>query len=175
LSATRLVFVDETGTATNMTRRYGRSLRGQRLDGPGPHGHWKSTTFVAGLTARGWIAPYVVDGAINGRLFTAWVEQMLAPELRQGDLVILDNLAVHKAAAVRAAVTARGAKLLSLPPYSPDLNPIEQAFAKLKALLRAAKERTIDGLWSRIGAILGQFDPGECQNYIENSGYVRSR
>lgn len=175
MSSTRLVFVDETGTATNLTRRYGRSLRGQRLDGPVPHGHWKSTTFVAGLTARGWIAPYVVDGAMNGRLFTAWVEQMLAPELRPDDLVILDNLAVHKAAAVGAAVTARGAKLLFLPPYSPDFNPIEQAFAKLKTLLRAAKERTIEGLWSRIGIILDQFAPSECQNYIANAGYVRSR
>jgi len=174
LSSTRLVFVDETGTATNMTRRYGRSLRGQRLDGPVPHGHWKSTTFVAGLTARGWIAPYVVDGAMNGRLFIAWVEQMLAPELRPGDLVILDNLAVHKAAAVRGAVTARGARLLFLPPCSPDLNPIEQAFAKLKTLLRTAKERTIEGLWSRIGIILDQFAPGECQNDIANAGYVRS-
>jgi transposase len=169
------VFVDETGTATNMTRRYGRSARGQRLDGPVPHGHWKSTTFVAGLTAHGWIAPYVVDGAMNGRLFTAWVEQMLAPALRPNDVVILDNLAVHKAAAVRAAVTARGARLLFLPPYSPDFNPIEQAFAKLKALLRKAEERTVNGLWSRIGSILDQFDPEECQNYITNSGYVRSR
>ena len=168
------MFVDETGTATNMTRRYGRSPRGQRLDGPVPHGHWKSTTFVAGLTTRGFVAPYVIDGAMNGRLFAAWIEQMLAPELRPGDIVIMDNLAAHKRASVRQTLRAAGAHLLHLPPYSPDLNPIEQAFAKLKALLRAAKERSVDGLWSRIGHLLAQFEPSECLNYIRNSGYVQS-
>lgn len=169
-----MVFVDETGTATNMTRRRGRSPRGQRLDGPVPHGHWKSTTFVAGLTSRGFVAPYVVDGAMNAALFRAWITQMLAPELRAGDVVVMDNLAAHKATTIRAAIEKRGAKLLYLPPYSPDLNPIEQAFSKLKALLRAAKERTIDGLWSRIGNLLDRFSPAECQNYITNCGYPRS-
>jgi transposase len=169
-----LVFVDETGTATNMTRRYGRSPRGQRLDGPVPHGHWKSTTFVAGLTTRGFIAPYVVDGAMNSRLFRAWADQILAPALSPGDVVIMDNLAAHKTIGVREAIKARGARLFLLPPYSPDLNPIEQAFSKLKALLREAKERTIEGLWSRIGHILAEFKPAECTNYIRNAGYIRS-
>jgi transposase len=168
------VFVDETGTATNLTRRYGRSPQGQRLDGPVPHGHWKTTTFVAGLTSRGFIAPYVVDGAMNGRLFQAWVAQMLTPELRPGDLVIMDNLAAHKAKTVRLAIQARGARLLYLPPYSPDLNPIEQAFAKLKALLRAAKERTVSGLCDRIGNLLDRFSPDECRNYFVQAGYRRS-
>jgi len=157
-----------------MTRRYGRSPRGERLDGPVPHGHWKTTTFVAGLTTRGFIAPYVVDGAMNGRLFAAWVEQMLAPSLRPGDVVILDNLSSHKIAGVRQSITARGAKLLYLPAYSPDLNPIEQAFAKLKALLRKANERTVQRLWSRIGSLLDSFHPSECANYIANCGYGRS-
>lgn len=168
------MLVDATGTATNMTRRRGRSRRGQRLDGPVPHGHWTSTTFVGGLTRRGFIAAYVVDGAMNSRLFVAWVEQMLVPDLRSGDIVIMDNLSSHKSVAVRHSIEARGAKLLHLPPSSPDLNPIEQAFAKLKALLRAAKERTVDGLWSRIGSLLDQLTPAECENHIENSGYRRS-
>ena len=157
-----------------MTRRYGRSPRGQRLDGPVPHGHWKSTTFVAGLTTRGFIAPYVLDGAMNSRLFSAWVDQMLAPALRPGDVVIMDNLTAHKTTAVRESIRAHGARLFLLPPYSPDLNPIEQAFAKLKALLRAAKERTVEGLWSRLGHLLAEFKPDECANYIRNASYVRS-
>ena len=157
-----------------MTRRYGRSPRGERLDGPVPHGHWKSTTFVAGLTTRGFVAPYVLDGAMNSRLFSAWVGQMLAPALRPGDVVIMDNLAAHKTTAVRENIRARGARLFLLPPYSPDLNPIEQAFAKLKALLRAAKERTVERLWSRLGNLLALFKPDECSNYIRNAGYVRS-
>jgi transposase len=157
-----------------MTRRYGRSPRGERLDGPVPHGHWKSTTFVAGLTTRGFVAPYVLDGAMNSHLFSAWVGQMLAPALRPGDVVIMDNLAAHKTTAVRENIRARGARLFLLPPYSPDLNPIEQAFAKLKALLRAAKERTVERLWSRLGNLLALFKPDECSNYIRNAGYVRS-
>ena len=174
MSPARLVFVDETGAATNMARRYGRSPRGQRLDGPIPHGHWKSTTFVGGLTTRGFVAPYVLDGAMNGAIFRAWVEQMLAPELRPGDIVIMDNLAAHKVAGIREAIEARGAELRYLPPYSPDLNPIEQAFAKLKALLRKAAERTVDGLWNAIGQLLDLFPPAECANYLANSGYPRS-
>jgi transposase len=174
MSPARLVFVDETGAATNMARRCGRSRRGERLDGPLPHGHWKTTTFVGGLTTRGFIAPYVTDGAMNGALFLAWVEQMLAPELRPGDLVVLDNLAAHKVAGVASAIAARGAALRYLPPYSPDLNPIEQAFAKLKSLLRKAGERTVDGLWNTIGRLLDLFPPAECANYLTNSGYPRS-
>ena len=172
-----------------MARRYGRSPRGQRLDGPIPHGHWKSTTFVGGLTTRGFIAPYVLDGAMNGTIFKAWVEQMLAPALRPGDIVVMDNLSAHKVAGVRQAIEAQGAELRYLPPYSPDLNPIEQAFAKLKALLRKAAERTVaklkallrkaaertvDGLWTTIGKLLDLFPPAECANYIANSGYPRS-
>ena len=144
MSPARLILVDETGAATNMARRYGRGPRGKRVDGPVPHGHWKSTTFVGGLTVNGFIAPYVTDGAMNGAIFRAWVEQMLAPELRY------------------------------LPPDSPDLSPIEQAFAKLKALLRKAAERTIDGLWTAIGRPVDQFPPAECANYLANSGYVQS-
>ena len=174
MSPARLVFVDETGAATNMARRHGRSPRGSRLDGPVPHGHWKSTTFVGGLTSRGFVAPYVVDGPMNGAVFRAWVEQMLVPELRAGDIVIMDNLAAHKVAGIRAAIQAQGAELRYLPPYSPDLNPIEQAFAKLKALLRKAAERSVDGLWNAIGRLLDLFPPAECVNYLANSGYPRS-
>ena len=157
-----------------MVRRYGRGPRGKRVDGPVPHGHWKSTTFVGGLTSRGFIAPYVIDGAMNGAIFEAWIEQMLAPELQPGDIVIMDNLPAHKVAGIREAIEARGAELRHLPPYSPDLNPIEQAFAKLKALLRQAAERTVDGLWNAIGRLLDLFPPAECANYIANSGYPRS-
>jgi transposase len=174
MSPARLIFVDETGAATTMARRYGRSARGLRLDGPVPHGHWKSTTFVGALTSRGFLAPYVTDGAMNGVLFKAWVEQMLAPELRPGDIVVMDNLPAHKVAGIRQAIEARDAKLRYLPPYSPDLNPIEQAFAKLKALLRKAAERTVDGLWNAIGKLLDLFPPTECANYLANSGYPRS-
>ncbi len=157
-----------------MARRYGRSPRGKRLDGPIPHGHWKSTTFVGGLTTRGFVAPYVLDGAMNGTIFLAWTEQMLAPTLVQGDIVVMDNLAAHKVAGIREAIEARGAELRYLPPYSPDLNPIEQAFAKLKALLRKAAQRTVHGLWTVIGQLLNCFAPTECANYLVNSGYPRS-
>ena len=142
-----------------MARRYGRSPRGERLDCPIPHGHWKSTTFLAGLTGSGFIAPYVLDGAMTGELFLAWTEQMLAPELQPGDLVIMDNLPAHKVKGIRKAIEAQGAELLYLPPYSPDLNPIENAFAKLKALLRKAAERTVGGLWNAIGRMLDCFPP----------------
>jgi len=169
----RLIFVDETGADTKMARRRGRCPRGRRLDGPLPHGHWKSTTFVAGLTGGGLAAPYVFDGAMNGRLFRAWTERMLAPTLGAGDVVVMDNLPAHKVKGVREAIEARGAKLLYLPPYSPDLNPIEQAFAKLKALLREAAERTVEGLWATIGRLLDRFTPAECANYLANSGYPR--
>ena len=157
-----------------MIRRYGRGPRGQRVDGPVQQGHWKSTTFVGGLTSRGFVAPYVTDGAMNGTIFRAWVAQMLAPALRPGDIVVMDNLPAHKVAGVREAIEACGAELRYLPPYSPDLNPIEQAFAKLKALLRKAAERTIDGLWNAIGQLLDLFPPAECGNYLANSGYRQS-
>jgi transposase len=129
---------------------------------------------VGGLTTRGFVAPYVTDGAMTGAIFLAWVEQMLAPELRPGDIVVMDNLAAHKVDGVRKAIADRGAELRYLPPYSPDLNPIEQAFAKLKALLRQAAERTVDGLWTAIGRLLELFPPTECANYLANSGYPRS-
>jgi transposase len=157
-----------------MARRYGRSPCGRRLDGPIPHGHWKATTFVGGLTTRGFVAPYVLDGPMNGATFRAWTEQMLAPELRPGDIVIMDNLAAHKVAGIAKAIADRGAELRFLPPYSPDLNPIEQAFAKLKALLRKAAERSVDGLWNAIGRQLDLVPPAECANYLASAGYPRS-
>ena len=167
----RLVFVDETWASTNMTRRYGRSPKGQRLVCPVPHGHWKTTTFVAALRLDGLTAPLVIDGALNGDLFVAYVEQQLAPTLRPGDVVILDNLSSHKRAGVRVAIEAAGARLVYLPPYSPDLNPIERAFAKLKALLRQAGERTVEGLWDFLGKALDAFGPQECRNYFRHCGY----
>jgi transposase len=167
----RFVFLDETGATTNMTRLYGWGEKGKRLVDDAPHGHWKTTTFVAGLTAAGIIAPFVVDGPINGEMFRAYVEHMLAPALRPGDVVVLDNLPAHKVAGVETAIRAAGASLMPLPPYSPDLNPIKQLFAKLKALLRKAKARTRDALWNMIGRLLDDFTPEECRRYITNSGY----
>jgi transposase len=155
-----------------MTRRYGRAPRGQRLVAPVPHGHWKTSTFVAGLRASGLTAPLVIDGAMNGDVFRAYVEQVLAPTLLPGDSVIMDNLGSHKVAGVREAIEARGASLIYLPPYSPDLNPIEQAFAKLKALLRKIAARTVPALWDALGDILTCFTPQECANYLANAGYV---
>ena len=160
-----------------MARRYGRAPRGQRLRVGVPHGHWKTTTVVAGLRASGLIAPFVLDGPINRNAFEAYVEQILVPELRVGDIVILDNLASHKGPRVRAMIEAAGATLLYLPPYSPDFNVlgldprIENAFAKLKALLRKAAERTVKGLWSAIGRLLDAFTPQECANYFAAAGY----
>lgn len=172
LARRRLVFLDETGAATNMVRLYGRAPRGQRVPGQAPYGHWKTTTFVAGLTGEGFIAPLVLDGPMNRAVFTAYVEQMLAPELRPGDVLVLDNLSSHKGHEARKAVEAAGARLLFLPPYSPDLNPIEMAFAKLKGTLRAAAERSRDTLWDRIGRLIDDFSPAECQNYIRHAGYA---
>jgi transposase len=172
LESTRLVFIDETGTNTAMARLRGRCRRGKRLIGHVPHGHWKTTTFVAGLRCDAIAAPFVVDGPMNGAIFCAYVEQCLLPILRPGDIVIMDNLASHKVKGVREAIEAAGASLIYLPPYSPDLNPIEQAFAKLKALLRKAAERSVPALWDRIGSLLSTFSPQECANYLENSGYA---
>jgi transposase len=172
LDPDRLVFIDETWATTNMTRRYGRAARGQRLVAPVPHGHWKTSTFVAGLRTSGLTAPFVVDGAMNGDVFRAYVEQVLAPTLAPGDIVVLDNLSSHKVAGVREMIEARGASLVYLPPYSPDLNPIEQAFAKLKALLRKIAARTVGALWDALGNLLDRFTPQECANYLVNAGYV---
>lgn len=172
LDPERLVFLDETWATTNMTRRLGRCARGLRLLAPVPHGHWKTTTLIAGLRTTGITAPYVLDGPINGDFFRAYVEQILAPTLAPGDILILDNLPSHKVAGVREAVEARKARILYLPPYSPDLNPIEKAFAKLKTLLRKAAERTKEGLWKAIGRIIELFNPGECRRLFESSGYA---
>jgi transposase len=165
------VFLDETSAATNMIRRYGWGPRRERLVDAAPHGHWRTTTFVAGLRSTGIIAPLVLGGPITGESFCAYVEQFLTPALAKGDVVVMDNLAAHKVAGVREAVAAVGASILYLPPYSPDLNPIEQVFAKLKALLRKAAARTRDALWTTIGQLLDGFSPAECRNYLINSGY----
>ena len=171
LDAARLVFLDETWTTTNMARRFGRGPKGQRVIGAVPQGHWQTSTFVAGLRQDGLIAPLVLDGAMDGEAFLAYVQQFLAPALRPGDTVVVDNLSSHKVAGVREAIEAVGASLLYLPPYSPDLNPIEQVFAKLKTLLRSAACRTLDALWTKIGSVLTQFAAQECAAYIAHCGY----
>jgi transposase len=172
LDPARLVFVDETWASTNLARRYGRSPRGQPLVCPVPYGHWKTTTFIAALRAGGLTAPLVIDGAVNGDLFVAYVEQQLVPALQPGDVVVLDNLSSHKRARVREAIEAAGCRLEYLPPYSPDLNPIELAFAKLKALLRKAGERTVEGLWQFLGRALDAFGAQECHSYLRHCGYA---
>ena len=169
------MFVDETWAKTNMTPARGRAPRGQRCIGRAPHGHWRTTIFVCALRTRGLVAPLVLDGAIDGASFVAWVEQGLVSELRRGDLVVMDNLGSHKVAGVREAIEAAGARVMYLPPYGPGLNPIEQVFAKLKALLRRAAARTVESLWSSIGALLDAFSPAECRRYIRHYGYVQSR
>jgi transposase len=171
LDPERLVFIDETWASTNMARLHGRAPKGERLSAGIPHGHWKTTTFIAGLRLTGMTAPMVLDGPINAEAFQAYVEQVLVPELRPGDIVVMDNQSSHKGPAVRHAIEAAGARLLYLPPYSPDFNPIENAFAKLKALLRAAAERTVDGLWGTIGSLIDRFTPEECTNYFAAAGY----
>jgi transposase len=171
LDPTRLVFIDETGASTKMARLYGRAPRGKRLRAGVPHGHWKTTTFIGALRLGGMTAPMVLDGPMTGDGFTAYVEQVLAPTLRPGDLVILDNLPAHKVAAARQAIQVVGAQLVFLPPYSPDFNPIENAFSKLKALLRKAAARTVDELWNVIGAAIDTFTPQECRNYFAAAGY----
>lgn len=171
LDPERLVFIDETWASTNMARRHGRAPKGERLRAGVPQGHWKTTTFVAGLRLTGLMATMVLDGPINREAFQAYVEQLLVRELRPGDIVIMDNLSSHKGAAIRQAIEAAGASLVFLPPYSPDFNPIENAFAKLKALLRAAAERTIEALWTTIGSLIDRFTPTECTNYFVAAGY----
>ena len=179
LEPERLVFIDETWTATNMTRSHGRCARGERLRMGFPHGHRKTTTLVAGLRMTGMVAPMVLDGPINGDWFEAYVGQVLVPELRPGDVVIMDNLSSHKRASVRELIEQAGATLRFLPPYSPDFNallsevegPIEKAFSKLKAMLRKASERTVSGLWDLIGRLVDIFQPQECANYFSSCGY----
>ncbi|MGB8385281.1 MAG: IS630 family transposase [Dermatophilaceae bacterium] len=171
LDPERLVFIDETWATTNMARKKGRAPKGERLRASVPHGHWKTTTFVAGLRLTGLMAPMVLDGPINGLWFQAYVDQVLVPTLSRGDIVIMDNLGSHKGAGVRQAIEASGVKLIYLPPYSPDFNPIEKAFSKLKALLRKAAERTVDGLWNRIGELLHALTPSECANFFAAAGY----
>ena len=166
------MFIDETWAKTNMTPLRGRCAKGQRLVAKVPHGHWRTSTFLAALRADGLVAPCVFDGPINGECFRAYVEQTLAPVLRAGDIVILDNLGSHKGVPIRRAIRAAGAKLFFLPPYSPDLNPIEQAFAKLKTLVRKAQPRSIEALWKSIGSLLDSFHPRECRRYIANAGYA---
>lgn len=174
MSIERLVFIDETWAATNMTPLMGRAPRGQRLLAPVPHGHWKTTTFIGALRHDGLAAPMVIDCAVNGDIFRAYVEQVLVPTLRPGDIVVMDNLASHKVEGVRTLIEAAGAELRFLPPYSPDLNPIEQAFAKLKTLLRKAEARSVEALWNAIGQLLDCITPQECRNLFRNSGYVCS-
>lgn len=171
LDPAKLVFLDETWATTNMARRFGRSPRGERVTGAAPYGHWKTSTFIAGLRHDGLTAPLVLDGAMNGEAFLAYVQQFLAPALEEGDVVIMDNLPAHKVAGVREAIEQTGAGLLYLPPYSPDLNPIEQVFAKLKAMLRTAACRTVDALWDMIGRLLSRFPADECANYLAHCGY----
>ena len=155
-----------------MTRTHGRCARGQRLVAKVPQGRWRTLTFLAALRFDRLEAPCVLDRPINARSFLAYVEQLLVPTLAPGDIVIMDNLGSHKGAKVRRAIRAAGAKLFFLPPYSPDLNPIEQIFAKLKTLLRKAEERTVEATWQRIGKLLDAFSPDECANYLANAGYA---
>lgn len=167
----RLIFIDETATTTKMTRLRGRCPKGQRLRSRAPFGHWMTQTFVAGLRCDGLVAPFVVNTAMNRQIFETYVETQLAPILQKGDIVIMDNLSAHKSQRAEKAIRDRGAWILFLPPYSPDLNPIEMAFAKLKACLRATAARTLDALWQAIGQICDLFKPEECRNYFAAAGY----
>ena len=172
LDPRRLVFIDETWAKTNMTRTHGWNRRGEALIAKAPQGHWKTMTFLAALRCDEITAPFVLDGPINGESFLAYVEQVLAPTLKHGDIVVMDNLGSHKSAAINKAIRATGARRFFLPQYSPDLNPIEQVFAKFKKPLRKAEERTPDGVWRRIGTLLESFSSTECANYFRNSGYA---
>ena len=172
LDPARLVFIDETWIKTNMAPLRGWALKGKRLLGHAPHGRWRTLTFLAALRHDRITAPCVIDGPINGEWFAAYVEQILVPTLRRGDIVILDNLGSHKSARVRQMVRDFGATLAFLPPYSPDLNPIEQMFAKVKHWMRMAQERTIEDVWKRVGSVLETIHPSECANYFTNAGYA---
>ncbi|MCC4256086.1 MULTISPECIES: IS630 family transposase [Sphingobium] len=171
LDPEHLVFIDETGASTKMARLRGRARRGIRCRSPIPHGHWKTTTFIGALRLTGMTAPMVLDGPMTGEWFAAYAQQVLAPTLRPGDIVILDNLPAHKTMAAREAIEATGARMLFLPPYSPDFNPIENAFSKLKAILRKAAARTVPELWNAIRDALPRFTPEECANYFTATGY----
>jgi transposase len=171
LDVRRLVFIDESGFRTNLVRLYGRSRQGQRLVAHAPWGHWKTTTFVAALRHDQLTAPMVVDGPMNGRVFREYVRQVLAPTLQPGDIVVMDNLSSHKAAGVQEAIAAVGATLVYLPPYSPDFNPIEMVYSKLKWLVRSAGQQTVEGLWRFLGQALDRFSPTECTNYLRHCGY----
>lgn len=171
LDPERLIFIDESGLSTKMARLRGWAPRGERCRAAIPHGHWKTITFVAGLTLAGFVAPMLLDGPMDGECFLAWVEQMLAPTLRPGDLVVMDNLPAHKVAGVSKAIEAAGAELRYLPPYSPDLNPIENAFAKLKAHVRKAAARTFDALEEAAAHTLSMFSMNECTNFFDHAGY----
>ena len=166
------MFIDETWAKTNMTRLHGRSARGERLVAKVPHGRWKTLTFVAALRCDAVTAPVLLDQPINGEWFRAYVEQQLVPTLKPGDVVVMDNLGSHKGKAVRQAIRAARAHLVFLPPYSPDLNPIKQAFSKLKTLLRKADERCVETVWRRLGSLLDHITPAECGNYLVNAGYA---
>lgn len=168
------MFIDETATKTNMIRMWGRSQRGVRLIDTTPHGHWKTSSFIAGLRVDGLVAPCVFDGAINGELFRSYVEQALVPTLTTDDVVAMDNLACHKVAGVREAIEAVGATIRYLPAYSPDLNPIEMVFAKIKALLRAKAVRTVDALWKALGTMTDCITPTEARNFFRHAGYFQS-
>lgn len=168
----RIVFIDETGINTKMARLRGRCLRGRRMVAGIPHGHWKTMTFIAGLRCDGLTAPWVIDGAMNGDAFEKYIETQLAPTLKKGDVVVLDNLSTHKRDSARRAVEKRGAWLLFLPPYSPDFNPIELAFSKFKAHMKRLKPRTVDELWKAAGTVCGLFKPDECLNFFIADGYA---
>lgn len=171
LDPERLIFVDESGLSTKMARLRGWAPKGERCRAAIPHGHWKTTTFVSGFTLAGFVAPMLLDGPMDGESFLAWVEQMLAPTLRDDDIVVMDNLAAHKVAGVRQAIEAYGAELRYLPPYSPDFNPIENAFAKFKAHVRKSAARTLDALERAAANALQQFKPDECANFFAHTGY----
>jgi transposase len=172
LGPARLVFLDETAAKTNMARTHGYAPKGRRLEGPAPYRRWQTTTFLGAMRAGGFIAPLVVDGAMTGELFVAYVERVLIPELGPGDVVVMDNLSCHTQLAVREALRAAGCQALYLPPYGPEFNPIELAFSKLKRLLRKEAARTVEALWAALGRLLDQFGPDECRNYFRHRGYV---
>jgi transposase len=171
LDPSQLVFIDETGASTKIARMYGRAARGERCRSAIPHGHWKTTTFVGALRLDGMTAPMVLDGPMHSDAFLAYVNQVLAPTLKPGDIVIMDNLPAHKSRRICEAIERTGAQLRFLPPYSPDFNPIEMAFSKLKAVLRKSAPRTIDALWEAIGNAIDRFTPNECENYFIAAGY----
>jgi transposase len=174
MNAEKLVFIDESWTSTHMTRRYGRAPRGQRCLGSAPYSHWQVTTFVGALRRRGISAPMVIDEPMDGDVFLAYVQQVLVPTLVPGETVILDNLGSHKVDGVELAIHGAGASLLYLPPYSPDLNPIENFFAKLKALLRKAAKRSTEALWEEIAKLIQSVSAQECRNYLTACGYVNT-